>query len=188
MTLVTALALVAGLVLLIGGGELLVRGGSNLGRALGLSPLVVGLTIVAFATSAPELAVSLDATLAGSPGLAVGNVVGSNITNVLLVLGLAALVLPVVVRSQIVRIDVPVMVALSVLALLLMLDGSVGRVDGVVLVALLGAYMILTVVRGRRDGVEEPPTESGPPATPRPLLDVGLVMVGVALLVGGARL
>ncbi|MDP3893538.1 calcium/sodium antiporter [Nocardioides sp.] len=188
MTLVTTLALVAGFVLLIAGGELLVRGGSNLGRALGLSPLVVGLTIVAFATSAPELAVSLDATLAGSPGLAVGNVVGSNITNVLLVLGLAAVVLPVVVRTQLVRVDVPVMVALSVLALLLMLDGSVDRLDGVVLVALLVGYIAWTVVLGRRAGVEEPDAGAPAPTRSRPLVDVVLVVAGVALLVLGARL
>jgi len=192
MSLLTVPALVVGFVLLVAGGELLVRGGSGLGRSLGLSPLVVGLTVVAFATSAPELAVSLDATLSGSPGLAVGNVVGSNITNVLLVLGLSALVLPVVVRRQLVRLDVPVVIALSVLVLVLMLDGTVGRLDGVVLVALLVGYVGSTVVVGRRAGAQAvPPTaapDEGPAPAPRPLTDVLLVVGGVVLLVLGARL
>jgi cation:H+ antiporter len=184
--LLTALALVAGFALLVLGGELLVRGGSGLGRATGLSPLIIGLTVVAFATSAPEFAVSLDATLSGAPGLAVGNVVGSNITNVLLVLGIAAVILPVTVRTQLVRVDVPVMVALSVLVLLLVLDGSVERLDGVLLVALLVLYVGLTVVIGRRAGDEGQPDEA--PPTSRPLIDLLLVVVGVALLVVGARL
>jgi cation:H+ antiporter len=199
VSLLTAVALVGGLVLLIVGGELLVRGGSGLGRAFGLSPLVVGLTIVAFATSAPELAVSLDASLSGSPGLAVGNVVGSNITNVLLVLGVAALVLPVAVRRQLVRVDVPVVVVLSVLALVLMLDGSVGRLDAALLLGLLVAYTAVTVVLGRRSERASVTAPAGPPAeraavlaedlpAPRPRVDVLLVAVGVALLVVGARL
>jgi hypothetical protein len=120
----TVVTLLAGLVVLVVGGELLVRGAVGLARSLGMSPLLVGLTVVAFATSAPELAVSLDATFAGNPGLAVGNVVGSNIANVLLVLGLSAVVLPLLVSSQLVRTDVPVMVGLSVLTLLLALDGA----------------------------------------------------------------
>jgi cation:H+ antiporter len=185
--LLTALALITGLVLLILGGELLVRGGSGLGRALGLSPLIVGLTVVAFATSAPEFAVSLDATLSGAPGLAVGNVVGSNITNVLLVLGAAAVILPVTVRTQLVRVDVPVMVVMSALVLLLVLDGAVGRLEGGALVALLAAYLTWTVVAGRRSGIEEPTTEASL-SPPRPLVDVVLVLVGVVLLVLGARL
>jgi len=186
--LLTALTLAVGLVLLVAGGELLVRGGSGLGRALGLSPLIVGLTIVAAATSAPELAVSLDATLSGAPGLAVGNVVGSNIVNILLVLGLAAVVLPMTVRTQLVRTDVPVMVALSVLLLVLALNGSVGRLEGGLLVALFVAYVAWTVVVGRRAGVDDPSPQAAPPAAPRPVVDVVLVVVGVALLVLGARL
>ncbi|MDP9822946.1 cation:H+ antiporter [Nocardioides massiliensis] len=188
MSLVVAVSLVVGLVLLIGGGELLVRGGGGLGRTLGMSPLVVGLTIVAFATSAPELAVSLDATLSGSPGLAVGNVVGSNITNVLLVLGLAAVILPLAAQRQLVRFDVPFVIVVSVLALLLMLDGSIGRVDGVLLVALLAAYVVWTVLLGRRAGTDDPPPGAAVPALSRPLVDVVLVVVGIALLVLGARL
>jgi cation:H+ antiporter len=186
--LLAVLSLLAGLVLLVLGGELLVRGASGLGRAMGMSPLVVGLTVVAAATSAPEFAVSLDATLSGAPGLAVGNVVGSNITNVLLVLGLAALLLPVAVRKQLVRSDVPVMVALSVLVLLLALDGSVGRLEGAVLVLLLVGYVAWTLVLGRRAGAGQPATAEDAVRPPRPLRDAVMVAVGVALLVLGARL
>lgn len=188
MTFTIAL-LVLGLVLLVAGGELLVRGGSGLGRALELSPLVVGLTVVAFATSAPELAVSLGATFSGAAGLAVGNVVGSNISNILLVLGLAALVLPVAVRRQLVRIDVPVMITFSVLALVLALNGLVGRLEGLILLAALVLYLIWSIRTARRADTTEAPGEghAATPPRPRPVVDVVLVVAGVALLVFGAR-
>lgn len=185
MSAISVLLLLVGLVVLVAGGELLVRGGSGLGRAFGLSPLLVGLTVVAFATSAPELAVSTGAALSGAPGLAVGNVVGSNITNVLLVLGLAALVLPVCVRGQLLSTDVPVMIAASVLLLLLALDGTVSRLDGVVLVVALVVYVALSVRQTRRRvgaGTGDRKMRS------RPLVDVARVVVGVGLLVLGARL
>ncbi|WP_298806417.1 calcium/sodium antiporter [uncultured Pseudokineococcus sp.] len=142
--------LVLGVALLVAGGELLVRGGGGLARAAGLSPLVVGLTVVAAATSAPELAVTLGAALDGSPGLAVGNVVGSNIANVLLILGLSALVLPLLVGRQLLRVDVPVLLAVSALAWALALDGDVGRLDGALLLVLLVAYVARSVVVSRR--------------------------------------
>lgn len=193
MDVLTVVLLVVGLVVLVVGGELLVRGAGGLAQALGMSPLLVGLTVVSFATSAPELAVSLDATLGGNPGLALGNVVGSNIANVLLVLGAAAVVLPLVVSNQLVRTDVPVMVALSVLTLLLALDGSIGRLDGVVLVVLLVVYVTRLVVVSLRD--ERRATAAAASPVPRPertagrlLRDGALVAVGVGMLVLGARL
>ncbi|WP_299036028.1 calcium/sodium antiporter [uncultured Pseudokineococcus sp.] len=146
-----AAQLVLGFVLLVVGGELLVRGGGGLARAFGLSPLVVGLTVVAAATSAPEFAVTLMATLDGAPGLAVGNVVGSNIANVLLILGISALALPLPVGRPVLRVDMPVVVGLSVLALLLALDGSVGRLDGGVLLLAVVAYLTRSVVASRRE-------------------------------------
>jgi cation:H+ antiporter len=109
MNPITIVLLVAGLVLLVSGVELLVKGASGLAIAAGISPLVVGLTVVALGTSTPELAVSISAALNGKPDIALGNVVGSNIANVLLILGLSAVIAPLVVSRQLVRLDAPVM-------------------------------------------------------------------------------
>ena len=122
--------IVAGLVLLVLGGEFLVRGASALAGRFGISSLVIGLTVVSAATSAPEFAVSVGAVLRDEPGLAVGNAVGSNIINVLLILGLSALVVPLAVKRRLIRFDLPLMVGLSVLLLLVSLDGRISAVDG----------------------------------------------------------
>ena len=196
LVVVTLLLLLAGLALLVLGGEVLVRGAGGLARAAGMSPLVVGLTVVSFATSAPELAVTVDAALSGSPGLAVGNVVGSNVVNVLLVLGISGLILPLAVRSALVRRDVPVMIAASVLLLLLALDGAVTRTDGLVLLAVLLAYVGWTVLGSRRPGAatqdptgQDPAQDAGeaPRTRRRLVLDLLSVAGGVAMLVLGAR-
>ena len=125
--------IVAGLVLLVLGGEFLVRGASALAGRFGISSLVIGLTVVSAATSAPEFAVSVGAVLRDEPGLAVGNAVGSNIINVLLILGLSALVVPLAVKRRLIRFDLPLMVVLSVLLLLVSLDGRISAVDGLIL-------------------------------------------------------
>ncbi len=191
--------IVVGLVLLVVGAEALVRGASSLARRVGLSPLVVGLTVVAVATSTPELAVTTDAVLSGVTDLAVGNVVGSNIANILLILGVSALVLPLAVRQQVVRVDLPVMVGLSVLLLVMSLDGGISTLDGAILLGAIIGYTTVTVVVSRRRTRQADGETSGagtgadadghtdqPPASlPRSLL---LVLVGVALLVLGARL
>jgi cation:H+ antiporter len=194
----TFVLLAVGFLALIAGGEVLVRGASGLARTLGLSPLVIGLTVVSFATSAPELAVTLDASLSGRPGLAIGNVVGSNIANVLLVLGLSALFLPLAVRSAVTRRDIPVMIGLSLLLLVLALDGSISQLDGAVLVLLLLAYVAYSVRAGRRQHSadvsaaksaksHESEDDSDPPPAHRPWIDAVLVLAGVVLLVVGAR-
>ena len=190
MSPLDALLLLGGFALLVGGGEVLVRGASGLARAVGLSPLVVGLTVVSFATSAPELAVSVDAALSGSPGLAVGNVVGSNIANVLLVLGVSALVTPLVVRSRVVRLDVPVMIALSVAFLILAQDGVISTLDGVLLLGALVLYVVRAIVASRRPraGRVTAPKDASEPGSKRPVwMDAGLVAVGVGMLVLGAN-
>lgn len=115
----TVLYFIAGLVFLVVGAEALVRGASRLAAFLGISPLVIGLTVVAFGTSSPELAVSIKSALSEQASIAVGNVVGSNIFNVLFILGLSALIVPLVVSRQLVRLDVPLMIALSVLVLIM---------------------------------------------------------------------
>jgi cation:H+ antiporter len=188
MSLATVLMLLAGIAALAGGGDVLVRGASGLARSLGIPPLVVGLTVVSFATSAPELAVTLQAAADGNPGIAVGNVVGSNIANILLILGICAVVLPLTVRVQMIRTDIPVMIVFAVGALLLALDGSIGRLDGALLVFALVVYVAVTVMvaRRRQDDEVAPARISAAPASP--WLAIGLVAVGVALLVVGARL
>ena len=140
-----------GLVLLVAGGELLVRGAAALAAKLGMSPLVVGLTVVAFATSAPELAVTLGSVLGGEPDLAVGNVVGSNIANVLFILGISALILPLLVKVQLVRVDIPFMVALSALFFILASDGAITTTDGLVLFVILALYISVALVLSRRE-------------------------------------
>lgn len=129
MNTMTVVLLVAGLGLLVLGAEWLVKGASRLASALGISPLVIGLTVVAYGTSAPEMAVSVKAAWAGQPDLALGNVVGSNIFNVLFILGASAIITPLVVSSQLIRLDVSIMIGVSLLTLLLAGDGSVGRLD-----------------------------------------------------------
>lgn len=184
--------IVGGLVLLVGGGELLVRGASALAARMGISPLVVGLTVVSVATSAPELAVTVGAVLDGQPDLAVGNVVGSNIANVLLILGVAALVLPLAVREQLVKVDVPVMVGLSGALLLVALDGTISTLDGLVLLGVMIAHTIVTVVVSRRAHRKEVRKRRAPQdhgdAPMKALPAVLFVLVGVGLLVGGAQL
>lgn len=150
MDLITFGTLAAGLLLLVVGGELLVRGASSIAGVLGISPLVIGLTVVAFGTSSPELAVSLQAGLAGNPDLAIGNVVGSNIFNVLFILGLCALILPLVVSRQLVRREVPIMVGVSLLVLLLALDGRLSTLDGALLFAGIVVYTAWSIIASRR--------------------------------------
>lgn len=187
MSLTVALGFVGGLILLIGGAELLVRGAGRLATALGISPLVVGLTVVAFATSAPELAVSVGSALGGQADIALGNVVGSTIANVLLILGLSALVAPLVVRSQLVRFDVPVMIGAAVLVLLLGLDGTIGRSDGLALTVGIVCYVVRVVVVSRCDP-DAVVVDDVDDADPSPLRDAALVVAGLALLVVGSNL
>ena len=149
--IVVILMLVMGLVVLTAGAELLVRGSSRLAIAMGISPLVVGLTVVAYGTSAPELVVSVQSSLIGQPDVAIGNVVGSNILNVLFILGLSAMIVPLRVSQQLIRVDVPLMAGLSVLVLVLALDGVIGQLDGLLLVGGLIAYTVLAIVTSRKE-------------------------------------
>lgn len=190
---------VAGLVLLVVGGEGLVRGASSIARRLGMSPIVVGLTIVAFATSSPELAVSIGAVLRDEPEIAVGNVVGSNIANVLLILGISALLLPLLARRRLVKIDVPVMIVLSVLLLVLALDGRISTLDGLLLLGIVLAHTAWSVWSGMRRGSSRSAGDGGAgadgtedqvlgwlPALSLVLGGVGLLVLGSQWLVSGA--
>lgn len=187
-----ALLFAAGLVGLVLGATLLVRGASKLALSFGISPLVVGLTIVAFGTSAPEVAVSVGAVLDGRTDIAVGNVVGSNIFNVLFILGVSALITPLVVNLQLIRQEVPIMLGASLLLLVLGLDGGIGLWDAALMAALMVVYTVFLVVQSRRASAQatEYDEEVRPAAAgawdaklPVQLL---LIAVGLGLLVAGS--
>lgn len=183
-----------GVALLYGGGEALVSGSSALARRLGMSPLVVGLTVVAFGTSAPELAATLAAALQGAPEVAFGNVVGSNVFNVGMILGVAALIYPLSARARFLRREMPFMIGTGALLLVLVADGRVGRLEGSVLLALLAGYL-WTLLRkdGESDRVaEEFGREYGEVAAPlwasttRVVVGILVLVVGAKVLVAGA--
>lgn len=182
-----------GLVLLVAGGELLVRGASRLATALNVSPLVIGLTVVAFGTSAPELAVSIQSALSGNADIAVGNVVGSNIFNVLFILGISALIVPLSVSSQLIRRDVPIMVLVSLLVLVLGWDLQIGRWEGLMLFVGIIAYTwhCIRTTRLETSTVQQEFAREWPPKDAEGAklgLNIVLIAVGLVLLVIGARL
>lgn len=181
-----------GLGLLIVGAGALVRGASRIAVRLGVSPLVIGLTVVAFGTSSPELAVSIKAAVSNQASLALGNVVGSNIFNVLFILGVSALVTPLVVSLQLVRLDVPLMIAASMLVMILGLDGSLDRTDGMILVIGLILYLwFLARLTRKEKRIREDATADVSSATEGGgggWLSSGMLVVGgFALLVLGSR-
>ena len=190
MPVIDILAFVGGLVLLVGGAEILVRGAARLAAKSGISPLVVGLTVVALGTSSPEIAVSVASARSDSAGLALGNVIGSNIANVLLILGLAAVVTPLTVKSRLIRTDVPIMILASGVVLLLALDGALGRGDALVLFALLAGYgwiLVRMSPRANPDVVAEFDRDIGQERGSYALNGV-LVAAGLALLLFGSQL
>ncbi len=175
--------LVIGFALLVAGGDVLVRGAVALAARLNVSPLVVGLTVVAFGTSAPELASTVAAALRGAPELGIGNVLGSNVANVALILGAAALLAPIGRNEAFVRRDLPVGLAATALLPLLALDGTLGRLDGAVLLALLGTYLAVLAWTDR--GKVRAQAEAAPDAGP--WRAAGIAAIGIGLLVLGAE-
>jgi cation:H+ antiporter len=191
----SALLIVAGLAGLLAGADLLVRGGSALASYLGVRPIVIGLTVVSLGTSLPELAIGIDAVREGSPGLAVGNIVGTNLVNILFILGLSALLLPIAFERRTLRFDLPAMTAASLALWLLALDGSLTRVDGAILCAGGVTYTAGIVWTSRREPAPvtadyERTTARGGRALPLQMLimlaGIGLVLLGAELLVDGA--
>ncbi|MFH1760619.1 MAG: calcium/sodium antiporter [bacterium] len=146
--------LAVGLVLLYAGAEALVRGSSDLASRLGVSTLVIGLTIVAFGTSAPELVVSVKSSLNGMGDIAVGNVVGSNIFNIAVILGLSAIIKPIKVNLQVLRTDAPIMLALSLILVFLLGDSRISRIEGILLTAGICGYTFFTVYMGRKQNIQ----------------------------------
>lgn len=172
--------------LLVLGAEALVRGASRLAASLGVSSLIIALTVVSFATSAPELAVSMQATFTDKATIALSNIVGSNILNLLLVVGLSATIVPLSINNQVIRLDLPVMIGASILAWIFALSGTIHRLEGLTLVAILVGYLWLQIYIGRkkREQVTEPQTTASKPW----LLHLLFIIFGLVLLLLSARL
>jgi cation:H+ antiporter len=189
--MILALYLAGGLIALYFGAEWLVRGAAALARRLGLSPLMVGLTVVGYGTSAPEFVVSVLAALQGQGALALGNAVGSNIFNVGVVLGLSALIVPLRVQYQLVKLDTPLMLGVAIAFLLMYLDGQITRGEAVLLLISMVAYTLMHVRLARKtSGAPDAPDFDG--SVPQPekscALEAFLILAGLAALVGGSRL
>ncbi|MFC1664920.1 calcium/sodium antiporter [Pseudomonadota bacterium] len=191
---VTVLILAAlGVVMLVGGAEMLVRGASRFSARFGISPLVIGLTVVAFGTSSPELAVSIKAGFAAQSDIALGNVVGSNILNVLLILGLSALITPLVVSRQLVRLEIPLLIGSSLVLLLMTVDEHVSHFDGVLLVIGILAYTLFAIRHSHKENMAVKAeyagafNESERTGNGKLFLEFLFVIVGLALLMFGAH-
>jgi cation:H+ antiporter len=187
----TIVMLAAGLILLVAGAEGLVRGASRIALSAGISPLVVGLTVVAFGTSSPELAVSVSAVRSGSSDIAIGNVVGSNIFNILLIVGLCALVVPLVISWRLVRLEVPLMIGVSVLLWVFVLDGEIARWEAGILFAGVVGYTVWAIRASRKESAaaqEMSAPGAEPPDTPSPwYVNIGYVVGGLVFLVVGSN-
>lgn len=179
----TYILFVLGLVALVGGGEFLVRGASAIARAFRLSPLLIGLTIVGFGTSAPELLVSVQAALSGQSGIAIGSVLGSNISNILLILGVSALLAPLVIPGRKLWRDLSFMLAATALVWFMLLDGTISRIDGLILLAGIAAFLITAFIAG-----SEQAAEAGHGAAAQSWKPWAVTGAGLVLLVIGARL
>ena len=175
-----------GLALLGAGGELLVRGASRLAALSRVSPLVIGLTVVAFGTSAPELAVTVHAVEVGAGDLALGNVLGSNVLNVLVILGLSALMAPMIVTRRVIRVQVPVVIGITVLAFVLAADQRINIVEGTLLLGVIVAYVVWLLWTA---GSPAPPSETRPHPLPgwNWTIAVVVTVAGLSLLVAGGR-
>lgn len=192
MSWLTLTLFILGFVFLTYGADLLVRGAAKLAGSWGLSPLLVGLTVVAFGTSAPELAISLQAAVNGQPDIALGNVVGSNIANILLILGIAALITPLMVSRQIIRVDIPIMIAASFLLLGFAASGQITRLEGLLLLLGMVAYLSFTLFKSlktspdiQQDIVQEAGVaDSGKTPWWKNLL---FIIIGLTLLVLGSQ-
>lgn len=183
--MITFLLIMAGLVLLYLGAEGLVRGSASMALRFGIAPLAVGLTIVAFGTSAPELVVSLKAVLNNSCDLAVGNVVGSNIFNIAVILGLTALIRPVRVKQQVLKRDAPIMIGASIILLLMISDKEISHIEGIFLASGIVTYTIISYILSKKDSSESDAEFTSPGKSI--LLDLLFIIAGLASLVFGSN-
>lgn len=189
----TFLMLSLGLLFLLLGAELLVRGASQLGLAIGISPLVIGLTIVAFGTSSPEVAVSIKAALTDHPEIILGTCLGSTIFNIFFILGVSALIAPLVVTQRLIWYEVPIMIGAHLLLLALCLDGKINKLDAIILLGALISYTLFAILKGRREseGVTKEYERAFPKKIPgnklkNIVIQLGLILTGLAFCVLGA--
>ncbi len=190
----TILLFIAGLVILILGAELLVRGASRLAAAFGVSPLVIGLTIVAIGTASPEIAVSIQAAANGQGDLTLGNVLGSNIFNILFILGVTSIVAPIVIAEQLIRKDAPLLLGISLLAFVLAFDGNLGAFDGIILLLLVAMYVFFALKQSRSESeavqkeyAEEYKQKES--RTPKSIIiNSAFILAGLGLLILGSNL
>lgn len=194
MSTLTFVYLIGGFILLVIGAEVLVRGAARLAARFGISPLIIGLTVVAFGTSAPEMAVSTQSAFVGQGDIAIGNVIGSNIFNVLFILGLSALITPLIVSRQLVRLDVPIMIAAGFLAWFLAMDGSYSRLDGLILftcIIVYTSYLIISSLKAWKAGqtldIDDEYSAQINPHRYAPLINAVYILVGLVLLVVGSN-
>lgn len=184
--IITIVWFIIGLVALIGGAELVVRAASKLAGFFGIPKLIIGLTVVAFGTSAPELAISIQAGMEGNTDLMLGNIVGSNITNILLILGLTALIIPLKVHANLIRMDVPIMIGITILMYVFAWNGFVSFWECLVLSLLLVGYLVF--LAKQRTGAASPSDYEKKRRTPAAVtLYVVIGIFGLAALVTGAR-
>lgn len=183
---------IIGIPLLIIGAELLLRGASRIAAESGIPPLIIGLTVVALATSSPEMAVSVGAAFKGDGDIALGNLIGSNTLNILLILGLSAVITPLAVSQQLVRLDIPLVIIASAVVLLMSLDRTISRIDGIILFSGILAYIAYLIWFRRRNRQTPPVPNPDAPERKRDytrgllLRDIGSIVLGLALLVLGA--
>lgn len=189
--LLAFVAVVVGLVLLIWSAEKFIDGAAATSRWLGLSPLLIGMLVIGFGTSAPEMMVSVLAAMQGNPGLAVGNAYGSNIANIGLVLGFVALIAPLAVHSSVIRKEMPLLVAVMLLTGYMLMDGWISRGEAVLLLAALGIFITVSIIRSRRDQADALTDEVTESLDSKPLSRGKALMwtlVGLVLLVASSRL
>ena len=193
MSIMTLMLLIIGLGLIVAGAEVLVRGASQLAAMLGISPLIIGLTVVAYGTSAPEMAVSLQSAFSNYEAISIGNIVGSNIFNVLFILGLSASITPLFVAQQLVKLDVPIMIGVSLILMVMALDHEISRIDGIIL--FVGAvsytmFLLYQSIRGHASGLDEEEVEafnSKKSSLRAWCINLFLIGFGIVLLTLGSR-
>lgn len=187
--MVESILIIIGLILLYYGAEWLVGGGASLAVKAGVTPLVVGLTVVAFGTSCPELVVSVDATLGHHGEISIGNVVGSNIFNIAFILGLSAMIRPLKVQMQLIRFDTPIMIATSILFVIFFLDKKISRPEALILFAGILAYTVIVVRMARKEVKKN--KDDGIPGEVHAeyglAVCIFLIIAGLTALVAGAR-